>query len=31
MPNSLDIEKVDIDEVIDDPEIMFENYLQRVK
>ena len=31
MPNSLDIEKVDIEEVIDDPEIMFENYLQRVK
>jgi len=27
MPNSLDIEKVDIEEVIDDPEILFENYL----
>jgi len=30
-PNSLDVEKIDLDEEIDDPELLFENYLSREK
>ncbi len=30
-PNSQDVEHIDLDEEIDDPEILFENYLKRLE
>ena len=31
MPNSLDIDKIDVEEIIDDPELLFDDYLNRLQ